>query len=324
MKNDNLDLDFYGIDLNAMDISFKNMYYYVIAAETGNITQAAKRLYVTQSALSKTILSIEQKLQQPLFLRQSRTVVLTPVGEYLYRRWRPMIKSFSESLEHSKRMEENPIPKITIGCFPLLDIHRFLLPYTDQIHLRYPNTEIELLRMNYIRLLEHLNAGKADLVFTLELDMPEDMEPYCMELLGKMRMVAVIPWDNPLAEHSSIEFSQLSGERLIFSEPSGILSRQSKLEQLTNLYQFPPEQKYYVNNDLTAYLHAEQGRGIAIGPRGVYPAHNERVYRVDIRDLDYSVAALWKKDISEPQQDMIHSILESVKENNSLPFDSIF
>lgn len=52
--------------------------------ETGSITQAAKRLYVTQSALSKTILSIEEKLGTALFLRQNRTVSLTPAGEYLY------------------------------------------------------------------------------------------------------------------------------------------------------------------------------------------------------------------------------------------------
>lgn len=324
MKNDNLDLDFYGVDLNVLDISFKNMYYYVIAAETGSITQAARRLYVTQSALSKTILSIEEKLGTALFLRQNRAVTLTPAGEYLYRRWRPLIKTFYEGLEHSRRMEEDPIPKLVIGCFPLLDIHRFLLPITDRIHTLYPNTEIELLRMNYIRLLEHLNAGKADLVFSLDMDIPEDAQAYCSRELGKMRMVAVVSKDHPLAAQEEISFAQLVGERLIFSEPSGILSRQEKLEQMTKRYQLPPENIYYVNNDLTAYLHAEQGRGVAIGPRGVYPAHNKRVRRVDIRDLDYSVIALWRRDGDPKMLRSIHSILESIQENNSLPFEVIF
>lgn len=320
MEEKNLDLDFYGIELGAMDISFKNMYYYVIAAETGNITQAARRLYVTQSALSKTILSIEEKLGTVLFSRQSRSIQLTPAGEYLYRKWRPMIKSFRESLEHSRRIESNPVHKFTIACFPLLDVHRFLQPYTDRIHRLYPNTELELLRMNYIRLLEHLNAGNADLMFTLEMDIPENSEDYCIRRLGKMPMVAVISREHPLASLPSIPFSRLSGERLLFSNPSGVLSRQEKLEQLAKLYQMPPENQYYVNNDLTAYLQAEQGRGIAIGPRGVYPSHNSRVCRIDIEDLDYTVTALWRKDSDEAIQQIIHSILELEEEKDSLPF----
>lgn len=324
MEQNNLDLDFYGLDLNAMDISFKNMYYYVIAAETGNFTQAAKRLYVTQSALSKTIQSVEEKLGMPLFLRQSRTVSLTPAGEYLYRRWRPMIKSFREGLDHSRHIEGNPVPKFTIGCFPLLDIHRFLQPYTERISHLYPNTEVELLRMNYIRLLEHLNSGNADLLFTLETDLPEDGSDYCMKRLGKMRAVAVISREHSLAGEDCISFSQLSRERLILSNPSGILSRQSRLEQMAKLYQISPENIYYVNNDLTAYLHAEQGRGIAIGPRGVYPAHNSLVSRVDIRDMHYTSVALWRKNCEEAVQSMIHSVLESVEENDSLPFECIF
>lgn len=156
------------------------------------------------------------------------------------------------------------------------------------------------------------------------MDIPEDAQAYCSRELGKMRMVAVIREDHPLAAREEISFAQLVGEKLIFSEPSGILSRQEKLEQLAKRYQLPPENIYYVNNDLTAYLHAEQGKGIAIGPRGVYPAHNRRVRRVDIRDLDYGVIALWRRDAEPKIRRSIHSILESIQENNSLPFEGIF
>lgn len=93
MEEKNLDLDFYGIELGAMDISFKNMYYYVIAAETGNITQAARRLYVTQSALSKTILSCAY----PVLWAQRPMASHRPLG------FLPVFQSMGRIFIHTQR-----------------------------------------------------------------------------------------------------------------------------------------------------------------------------------------------------------------------------
>ncbi len=48
-----VDIDFNGLDLNLIDMNLKTLYYFIIVSETGNITRAAQKLYVTQSMLSK-------------------------------------------------------------------------------------------------------------------------------------------------------------------------------------------------------------------------------------------------------------------------------
>jgi len=52
-------------------------------AESGSVTEAGKRLYLTQSALSHQLRDAEQKLGTSLFLRLGKKMVLTPAGEKL-------------------------------------------------------------------------------------------------------------------------------------------------------------------------------------------------------------------------------------------------
>ena len=52
-------------------------------AETGSFTGAGRRLHVSQSAISRQILLLEEELSEPLFLRIGRKVEMTPAGEAL-------------------------------------------------------------------------------------------------------------------------------------------------------------------------------------------------------------------------------------------------
>ena len=52
-------------------------------AEAGNITAAAQTLFISQSAVSQSIKTLEKKLEQPLFIRSTKKVQLTPAGKIL-------------------------------------------------------------------------------------------------------------------------------------------------------------------------------------------------------------------------------------------------
>ena len=52
-------------------------------AETGSFTSAGRKLHVSQSAISRQILLLEEELNEPLFLRVGRRVRITPAGEAL-------------------------------------------------------------------------------------------------------------------------------------------------------------------------------------------------------------------------------------------------
>jgi len=66
-----------------MDINLElyKVFYYVAA--TLSFSEASKHLYISQSAVSQSIKSLEKKLGHPLFIRSTKKVLLTPAGEFL-------------------------------------------------------------------------------------------------------------------------------------------------------------------------------------------------------------------------------------------------
>lgn len=68
-------------------------------ADCGSFTEAARRVYKTQSAVSMQIKRLEERLGQPLFAREGRRVTLTTEGEALYARARRMLKINAEIVD---------------------------------------------------------------------------------------------------------------------------------------------------------------------------------------------------------------------------------
>ncbi|WP_176762539.1 LysR family transcriptional regulator [Pelagibacterium luteolum] len=68
-------------------------------ADCGSFTEAAKRVYKTQSAVSMQIKRLEARLGQAVFVRDGRRVTLTTEGEALYARARRMLKINAEIID---------------------------------------------------------------------------------------------------------------------------------------------------------------------------------------------------------------------------------
>ncbi|MCH4005672.1 MAG: LysR family transcriptional regulator [Eubacterium sp.] len=62
-------------------MTLKQLYYITTAADTGNITEAAKRLYISQPSLTAAIHDIEEEYGITVFLRSNKGITLTPDGE---------------------------------------------------------------------------------------------------------------------------------------------------------------------------------------------------------------------------------------------------
>ena len=72
-----------------MDINYElyKVFYYV--ATSLSFSEASKQLYISQSAVSQSIKTLEKKLEQPLFIRSTKKVQLTPEGEILLKHIEP-------------------------------------------------------------------------------------------------------------------------------------------------------------------------------------------------------------------------------------------
>ena len=136
-------------------------------ARTGNISKAAKELYISQPAISKAISKLEESLNTLLFLRSSRGVQLTEEGEILFEHVRAAFESLTRGEEELKRVQEFHIGHLRIGVSNTLCKY-MLLPYLKGFVEQYPHVRITIESQSSIQTLSMLDQSRIDLGLVAE------------------------------------------------------------------------------------------------------------------------------------------------------------
>lgn len=131
-------------------------------ARCGNISRAAKELYISQPAISKAISKLEENLNTRLFVRNSRGVQLTKEGQVLYQHISSAFDSIARGERELKRIHDFHIGHLKIGVSNTLCKY-VLLPYLKGFAEKYPHVNISIESQATSRTLEMLDAKKIDL-----------------------------------------------------------------------------------------------------------------------------------------------------------------
>ena len=136
-------------------------------ARCGNISRAAKELYISQPAISKAIGKLEESLGTRLFLRNSRGVQLTPEGNVLFQHVAAAFDSLSRGEKELKRIHDFHIGQLKIGVSNTLCKY-VLLPYLKSFVEKYPPVNITIESQSTAHTLEMLEARKIDIGLVAE------------------------------------------------------------------------------------------------------------------------------------------------------------
>ena len=131
--------------------------------ETGNLARAADRLHVTQSALSHQIKGLEQALDLPLFLRNSKPLRLTPAGQKLLSFAQRVLPQFADLEGDLKRMAGGETGRlfIAIECHACFE---WLLPVLEKFRMKWPEVDVDIRLGASFAALPALQRGEVDLV----------------------------------------------------------------------------------------------------------------------------------------------------------------
>ena len=136
-------------------------------ARCGNISRAAKELYISQPAISKAIGKLEESLGTRLFLRNYRGVQLTPEGNVLFQHVSDAFDSLSRGEKELKRIHDFHIGQLKIGVSNTLCKY-VLLPYLKSFVEKYPHVNITIESQSTAHTLEMLEARKIDIGLVAE------------------------------------------------------------------------------------------------------------------------------------------------------------
>lgn len=142
------------------NLSSYRIFYTV--ANAGNISKAAKELYISQPAISKSIQKLEESLECKLFSRSSRGVTLTDEGALLYSHVKEAFETLTQGEEQLKRSIELGVGHIRIGVSSTL-CKFMLLPYLKEFIRRNPHISISISCQSTNETLKLLDNNKIDI-----------------------------------------------------------------------------------------------------------------------------------------------------------------
>ena len=262
-----------------MDINYElyKVFYYV--ASTLSFSEASKQLFISQSAVSQSIKTLEKKLDQILFIRSTKKVQLTPEGEILMRHIEPAMNLIQKG-EAQLLEAATTGGQIRIGASDTI-CRYFLIPYLKRFHKTFPNAHIKVVNQTSVKCAELLKNGLVDLVIV----------NYPNNYLGNTASIVKIRSfrDKFIAGDA---FEELRGRKLTFRQliryPILMLDKNSTtnefLHQLFQQHQLDlvPEIEL-TSNDLLIDL-ARIGLGIAFVPDYCITDRTDGIYVLDTKE----------------------------------------
>lgn len=262
-----------------MDINYElyKVFYYV--ATTLSFSEASKKLYISQSAVSQSIKALENKLSQTLFIRSTKKVRLTAEGEILLRHIEPAISLI-------RRGESQLLDSITTGGQIRIGAsdticRYFLVPYIEQFHQALPNVHIKVINSTSIGCVDLLKSGQADFIV---VNYPNAYlnNLWSIKRIKQFRDVFVANNSFAFLKDHPLSLAELSEHPLLMLDKKSTTS-----EFLHSLFQqhqleLVPEAELS-SNDLLIDL-ARIGLGIAFVPEYCIPKETEDLFIVNTRE----------------------------------------
>lgn len=161
-------------------LDYYRVFYEV--AKSPSFSEAAKSLYISQSAISQCIRQLESDLGVQLFYRTRRGVALTKEGEVLFGKVESAMQSIEQGETLLARLHHLESGSLFIAAGDTITSH-YLLPYLEQFHKKYPGIKIEMANSYSSRMLERVKNGEADLAFINLPAKDDELEIVpCMEI----------------------------------------------------------------------------------------------------------------------------------------------
>lgn len=145
----------------------KHIPFFLEAAQCLNFTEAAKRMYVSQQAMTWHISALEKELNVTLFVRSTRAVQLTPVGIYLRDQFSRISDEMSVIVERARKMSTEQLSCLRVGFYHGLSRQRVVLPILTGLRQQCPDTYFDIQVLDMTELRNRLLDGKVDLAVTM-------------------------------------------------------------------------------------------------------------------------------------------------------------
>jgi len=196
-------------------MNFQMLEYFSVVADCLNISDASRKLYVSQPAISRQIMALESELGVQLFYRTKPYLTLTEAGQSLRNDAERIIRLSHELIDHAKQNAESITGCITVGYSGHLE-YPLLFKLFSHMSKAEPNVRFRFVLATLDTLKENLQNGSLDIIFCpltgLLHKTPEDIVCHVIEHVPS---VVAVSENHRLADHSVVNVADLAAENIV-------------------------------------------------------------------------------------------------------------
>ena len=197
-------------------MTFDQLEYFIAVAEEKNFYDAAERVHITQSALSKQLQKLEKESGVSLLDRSRRKAVLTDAGELFYKEAQSLLNHYHCSLDRLYALHRSDENVLRIGTLPfqaqygIAEIFRDFMQKNPDIQLIQEEVEEE-------KLMSGLHNGKYDLIIARKSMLDKDSTQ--KGVICTDRLVAVLPSGHSLCRKKFLSLKDIADGKFVLMNP---------------------------------------------------------------------------------------------------------
>jgi DNA-binding transcriptional LysR family regulator len=254
-------------------MELKYLKSFVAVAEQLSFVRAARLLHLSQSALTEQIQKLEEELGVPLFVRDRRSVKLTPLGIVFLAEARATLARARQAVERVQKAARGETGRLRIGFVSsaaLEIVPGIVVAFRSQ----FPAVSLELTNLRTSSQVKGLINESIDVGF---VRLPLSHDQLSVRVIHREPFVVVLPLTHSLASEMHLRLVQLQNEPFVAYGRRWAPGFYDAVIQMCTREGFSPEIVQETGEMYTAIALVAAGVGVAILPQSVVLAQSRNV-----------------------------------------------
>lgn len=280
-------------------MEIRHLKYFCTAAEEGSISRAARRLFVSQPAVSRLIHDMEEELGGPLFQRSRQGLQLTAAGERLLGYARQILCLFNEALTMTAH-GGTPERTVHIG-FLSASLTSYIAPMLGRLRELCPGVTVKLHELLPGEQIERLRKRVVDLAL-LGSPCGSVKDEFATALLRQLPQNVILPAKHRLARRKDIALEDLRTETFVGFNEDVFPGRNQMIQRSCAAAGFAPQLGSQAEGLVALLGMVGSGGGVSIVPNEVASLPHPGVVFRPLRDhmAPEQFSVVWRRDDTRP------------------------
>ena len=272
-------------------MNLKQIKYFLELADELHFWKTSEKVFITQSALSRHIKSLENELGMQLFERDNRNVKLTAAGEFLKNEFAKILTDFESIIRHAKQVAAGDIGTIRLG-HPASITFSVLPQILNGLAKRHPDILVQMFEVDAVDVDSSLLTHRIDVAFNRELPKSKELGS---KLLMRENFALVVSANHPINKVKKVDLSDLKAEWFVLPSLAGKSEHAAQLRAIFAEAEFAPRVRFESDFGATLLGLVAKGLGVSIMPFSYSFYLTEEVRFIKISATS-SLYVIWRYD----------------------------